>query len=55
MPVVCKHHWINVKSTGGKNNGHNLLKFSMVVDGIKESRTPMGSTDTLLLLLKGSV
>ena len=55
MPVVCKHLWIIVKSTGGKNNGHNLLRFSMVVDGIKESRTHMGSTDTLLLLLKGSV
>ena len=34
---------------GGKNNGHNLLRCSMVVDGIKESRTCMGSTDTLLL------
>ena len=53
MSVVCKHLWIIVKSTGGKNNGHNLLRFSMVVDGIKESRTRMGSTDTLLLLLKG--
>ena len=55
MPVVCKHLWIIVKSTGGKNNGHNFLRFSMVVDGIKESRIRMGSTDTLLLLLKGSV
>ena len=27
-----------------------LLRFSMVVDGIKESRTHMGSTDTLLIL-----
>ena len=34
---------------------HNLLRFSMVVDGIKESRTRMGYTDTLLLLRKGSV
>ena len=42
-------------STGGKNNGHNLLRFSMVVDGIKESRTHMGSTDTLLLFPQGSV
>ena len=55
MPVVCKHLWIILKSTGEKNNGHNLLRFSMVVDGIKESRTCMGSTDTLLLLRKGSV
>ena len=55
MPVECKHLWVIVKSTGGKNNGHNLLRFSMVVDGIKESRTRMGSTDTLLLFLKGSV
>ena len=44
MSVVCKHLWIIVKSTGGKNNGHNLLRVSMVVDGIKESRTRMGST-----------
>ena len=44
MPVVFKHLWIIVKSTGGKNNGHNLLRFSMVVDDIKESRTRMGST-----------
>ena len=22
MPVVCKHLWIIVKSTGGKNNDH---------------------------------
>ena len=55
MPVVCKHLWIVVKSTGGKNNGQNLLRFPMVVDGIKESRTRMGFTDTLLLFRKGSV
>ena len=32
MPVVCKYLWIIVKSTSGKNNGHNLLRISMVVD-----------------------
>ena len=55
MSVVYKHLWIVVMSIGGKNNGHNLLRFSMVVDGIKESRTHMGSTDTLLLFRQGSV
>ena len=54
MSGVCKHLWIIVQSTGGKNNGHNLLRFSMVVDGIKESRTRMGSTGSLLLFPKGS-
>ena len=50
MSVVCKHIWIVVLSTGEReNNGDNLLRFSMVVDGIKESRTHMGSTGSLLL------
>ena len=44
----CKVH-------SGKNNGHNLLRFSMVVDGIKESRIHMGSTGILLLFQNGSV
>ena len=48
--VVCKHIWIVVMSTGEReSNGDTLLRCSMVVDGIKESRTRMGSTDTLLL------
>ena len=50
MSAVCKHIWIVVISTGEReNNGDNLLRFSMVVDGIKESRTYMGSTGSLLL------
>ena len=50
MSVVCKHIWIVVMSTGQReNNGDNLLRCSMVVDGIKESRTHMGSTGSLLL------
>ena len=53
MSVVCKHIWIVVMSTGQhgqrENNGDNLLRCSMVVDGIKESRTHMGSTGSLLL------
>ena len=50
ISVVCKHIWIVVMSTGEReSNGDNLLRCSMVVDGIKESRTHMGSTDTLLL------
>ena len=37
-------------STGEReNNGDNLLWCSMVVDGIKESRTHTGSTGSLLL------
>ena len=45
MSVVCKHIWIVIMSTGEReNNGDNLLMCSMVVDGIKESRTHMGST-----------
>ena len=51
--MQTKHLWIIVKSIGGKNNGHNLLRFSMVVDGIKESRTRMGSTGSLLLFQQG--
>ena len=50
MSVACKHIWIVVISTGDReNNGDHLLRFSMVVDGIKESRTHMGSTGSLLL------
>ena len=52
MSVVCKHIWIVVMPTvqvrGWENNGDNLLRFSMVVDGIKESRTHMESTGSLL-------
>ena len=37
-------------STGEReNNGDNLLRFSIVVDGIKEFRTHMGSTGSSLL------
>ena len=41
--AVCKHIWIGVLSTGGKNNGDNVMRVSMVVDVFKESRTHMES------------
>ena len=43
--AVCKHIWFDVMAKGGKNNnGDNLRRLSMVVDGIKKSRTHTGST-----------
>ena len=45
ISAVCKHIWIDVIAKVGKNNNDdNLLRWSMVVDGIKESRTHTGST-----------
>ena len=50
---LCKHIWIGVLSTGGKNSGNNLLRVSMIEDGSKESRTPMESTGDLPIVSKG--
>ena len=44
-----------MSTVGKKNNGDNLLRFSIVVDGIKKSRTHMGSTGSLLLFRKGTI
>ena len=49
VPVVCKHLWIIVKSTGGKNNGHNLLRFSMVVVLWMASKNPEHAWGLLIL------
>ena len=51
--MVCKHIWIGVLSTCGKNSGNNMLRFSMIEGGSKESRTHMGSTGDLPIVSKG--
>ena len=57
ISVVCKHIWIDVMSTCVKNNsGDQLLRYSMVVGRVKESRTHIESTRLVVYhCFKGSI